>query len=263
MKKIIISLLLILICPLYGFAMVCNSQGGGTSGMDNITSLDNNTHNNCVDADKVSWAIDKIHFFTDVYCTEGKQTLTFLGDITPAESDKVDYADSPTLGSGSMPHGTYKCMAVRIWDNVTYSPSETTSGTDNSTDGVCVAATDYTVDLCGGGGTADDPLVSYWDQDAGALANCTVDSAPASEWIWVYMSTASTDLAADDECFNCDWNPPTSDNLTKGITLGGALVISKAKTSVFKTDISNRIADQSVFPGNRGCTMLKPAFTFE
>ena len=162
-----------------------------------------------------------------------------------------------------MPHGTYKCMAVRIWDNVTYSPSETTSGTDNSTDGACVAATDYTVDLCGGGGTADDPLVSYWDQDAGASANCTVDSAPASEWIWVYMSTASTDLAADDECFNCDWNPPTSDNLTKGITLGGALVISKAKTSVFKTDISNRIADQSVFPGNRGCTMLKPAFTFE
>ena len=81
MKKIIISILIILICPLYGFAMTCNSTGGGTTGADNITSLDNNTHNNCVDADIVAWAIDKIHFYTDVYCTEGKQTLTFLGTL--------------------------------------------------------------------------------------------------------------------------------------------------------------------------------------
>ena len=92
--------------------------------MTNITMLDNNTHNNCVDGDKAAWAIDKVYFYTDVYCTEGKQTLTFLGDITPGESDKEDYAGNPTLGSGSISHGTYKCMAVRIWDNVTFSPSE-------------------------------------------------------------------------------------------------------------------------------------------
>ena len=263
MKKKIIIFLLILICPLYGYAMVCNSTGGGTTGADNITSLDNNTHNNCVNADIVAWAIDKIHFYTDEYCSEGKQTLTFIGDVTPTESDKQNYAGSPTLGSGSMPNGTYKCMAVRIWDNVTFSPSEATDGSDNTTAGACVASDNYTTDLCGGAGTAADPLVSYWDQDAGASANCTVDSAPASEWIWVYMSTASTDLDIDDDCLNCDWNPPTSDNLTRGITLGGALVISAAKTSIFKTDISNRIADESVWPGGGGCTMLKPAFTFE
>ena len=261
MKKIIISLLLILICPLYGFAMVCNSTGGGTTGADNITSLDNNTHNNCVDGDKVAWAISKIHFFTDVYCTEGKQTLTFLGDITPTADDKVDYAGSPTLGSGSMPHGTYKCMAVKIWDNVTYSPEEATHGSDNTTAGACVAATDYTTDLCGGDNSS--ALSQVWNQDTGASYSCTVDTAPASEWIWVYMSTASTDLEADDDCLSCDWNPPTSDNLTRGITLGAPLIISKAKTSVFKTDINNRIADQSVWPGGGGCSMLKPAFTFE
>ena len=77
------------------------------------------------------------------------------------------------------------------------------------------------------------------------------------------MSTSSTDYDADDTCTDCDWNPPTSDNLTKGITLGGALVISAAKTSIFKTDISNRIADESVWAGGGGCSMLKPAFTFE
>ena len=250
-------------CPLYLFAMVCNSTGGGTTGADNITSLDNNTHNNCVNADIVAWAIDKIHFYTDEFCTEGKQTLTFIGDITPTESDKQNYAGNPTLGSGSMPHGTYKCMAVRIWDNVTFSPSEATHGSDITTAGACVASDNYTTDLCGGAGTASDPLVSYWDQDAGASANCTIDSAPASEWIWVYMSTASTDLDEDEDCLNCDWNPPTEDNKTKGITLGAPLVISKAKTSVFKTDISNRIADESVWSASGPCTMLKPAFTFE
>ena len=61
------------------------------------TMLDNNSHNNCVNADKASWAIDKIYFYTDVSCTEGKQTLTFLGDITPTASDKEDYAGNPTL----------------------------------------------------------------------------------------------------------------------------------------------------------------------
>jgi hypothetical protein len=247
---------------MYALAMTCNSGGGGNNPATAITELDNNSHNNCVEADKAAWAIDKIHFFTDEYCTEGKQTLTFLGEITQTETDKQDFAGNPTLGSGSMPHGTYKCMAVRIWDNVTCSPSETTDGSDNSTAGACVAANDYTTDLCGGG-TGGEALVSYWDPGTGASANCTIDSSPASEWIWVYLSTASTDLDADDECVNCDWNPPTSDNLTKGITLGGALVISAAKTSIFKTDISNRIADESVWAGGGGCSMLKPAFTFE
>ena len=239
-------------------AMVCSgTMTATTAGNGDITKLDNTTHHDCVDADKASWAIDKIYFYTDVLCTEGKQTLTFLGDITPTASDKEDYAGNPTLGSGSMPNGTYKCMAIRIWDNVTYSP------TTDTTSGACDNETNYTMDLCGGG-TGGEALVSYWDPDTGASANCTIDSSPASEWIWVYLSTASTDLDADDTCANCDWNPPTSDNLTKGITLGGALVISKAKTSIFKTDISNRIADESVWVGGGGgCSMLKPAFTFE
>ena len=255
MKQLILPFMLILFFPLTLFALECNSAGGGTNSMTNITMLDNNTHNNCVDGDKAAWAIDKVYFYTDVYCTEGKQTLTFLGDITPGESDKEDYAGSPTLGSGSISHGTYKCMAVRIWDNVTFSPGETT------TSGGCVAATDYTQDLCGG--DDNDGVTQVWNPDTGAQYSCSHDDTPANEWIWVYMSTASTDLEADDTCRDCDWNPPTSDNLTKGVTLGAALVVSAAKTSTFKTDITNRIADESVWGSDYGCTMLKPAFTFE
>ena len=86
----------------------------------------------------------------------------------------------------------------------------------------------------------------------------------ASEWVWLYLSTASTDLDADDTCANCDWNPPTSDNLTKGTTLGAALVISAAKTSTFKTTLTNRVADVTLQrDGIAECLLLKPAFTFE
>jgi len=255
MKKSILISMLIWFFPVTVFALECNSAGGGTNAMTAITMLDNNTHNNCVNGDKVAWAIDKIYFYTDVYCTEGKQTLTFLGDVTPGESDKEDYAGSPTLGSGSISHGIYKCMAVRIWDNVTFSPSETT------TSGGCAAGSDYTQDLCGGDNSS--VLTQVWNPDTGAQYSCTVDSAPANEWIWVYLSTASTDLDADDNCRDCDWNPPTSDNLSKGVTLGAALVVSAAKTSTFKTTISNRIADTTVWGASGYCDMLKPAFTFE
>ena len=253
MKKITLIFMMSCILPLTLSAMVCSgTMTASTAGNGDVTKLDNSTHNDCVNADKVEWAVDKIYFYTDVYCTEGKQVLTFLGkaDTAPADSEKENYADSPKLGSGSIPNGTYQCMAVRIWDNVTFSP------TTDTTSGACDNATDYTFDLCGG--------VSYWNPDTGTSADCAADATPASEWSWIYMSTVSTDLDADDNCADCDWNPPTSDNLTKGITLGAPLIISIAKTSVFKTTIDNRIADSTQLTGwGNECTMLKPAFTFE
>ena len=44
--------MLVWILPMYAFAMVCNSAGGGTNSMTAITMLDNDTHNDCVNADK-------------------------------------------------------------------------------------------------------------------------------------------------------------------------------------------------------------------
>ena len=88
MKKIILIFIMTWILPLTLSAMVCSgTMTSTTAGNGDITKLDNSTHNDCENADKVSWAIDKIHFFTDVYCTEGKQTLTFLGDITAIKED--------------------------------------------------------------------------------------------------------------------------------------------------------------------------------
>ena len=95
MKKMILIFMLTCILPLTLSAQVCSgTMTSTTADQGDETKLDNSTHNDCVNADKASWAVDKIYFYTDVYCTEGKQTLTFLGDITPekvAILQEVDY----------------------------------------------------------------------------------------------------------------------------------------------------------------------------
>ena len=82
------------------------------------------------------------------------------------------------------------------------------------------------------------------------------------------LSTSSTDASTDSS--SSDFMPPTSDNLTKGVTLGSALVVSAASSGSIKTDLTNRMADFKCVNGGGDCssgsvecTMMKPAFSFE
>ena len=76
-KKLILIFMLTCILPLTLSAMVCSgTMTSTTAEAGDESKLDNSTHNNCVNADKAAWAVDKIYFYTDEYCTEGKQTLT-------------------------------------------------------------------------------------------------------------------------------------------------------------------------------------------
>ena len=80
-----------------------------------------------------------------------------------------------------------------------------------------------------------------------------------NEWIWVYFSTSSTDndnsSLADLEN---DFQPPTSDNLSNGVPLSAALVVSSTSSGNLKTTLTDRIRDD----GSK-CEMYKPAFSFE
>jgi hypothetical protein len=68
MKKIILISMMTCILPLSLSAMVCSgTMTATTAGNGDISKLDNSTHNDCVNADLVSWAIDKIHFYTDIF----------------------------------------------------------------------------------------------------------------------------------------------------------------------------------------------------
>ena len=177
----------------------------------------------CVDGDKAAWAISKVYLYTDAFCTEGKQTITILGDTvtTPTEANKVDFAGTPDLGNATIADGTSNCVATKMWDNITFSPvKDTTSGNYAATD-------NYTQDICGSDNASS--LTTIYSPDNSSTYSCSLESSPSNEWIWVYFSTGSTDsdntTLADQEN---DFNPPTSDNLSNGITLGAALVVSSA-----------------------------------
>ncbi len=67
-----------------------------------------------------------------------------MGDTvtSPGEANKVDFAGTPDLGSATIANGTYNCVATKMWDNITFSPAAATASNN------CVAATDYTQDIC-------------------------------------------------------------------------------------------------------------------
>ena len=254
MKKLILTSILMWILPLGVFAMECNSASlpDGSNNISGPSALDNGTVDNCVDADVAAWAISKVYLYTDAYCTTGKQVITVRGQVvTPGEANKMDFANTPDLGSDNISTGTYNCVATKMWDNITYSPKLTTTSAS------CAAADNYTQDICASDSASS--LTSVYNPDTSSTYNCSLDATPANEWVWIYFSTASTD--SDNETLldqESDWNPPTSDNLSNGVPLASALVVSAATSGRLKTTITNRVADDG-----SECMMYKPAFSFQ
>ena len=108
MKKIF-TCLLVFIFPFYAFAtFTCNSAGGGNNSATAITMLDNNTHNNCVDADVAAWAIDKIYFYTLEDFLEGQE-------ITKNFIEKSEEEIKQTKELKSFIHG----ILIKYWPNLT------------------------------------------------------------------------------------------------------------------------------------------------
>ena len=204
----------------------------------------------CVSGDKAAWAISKVYLYTDAFCTEGNQTITILGDTvtSPGEANKVDFAGTPDLGSATIANGTYNCVATKMWDNITFSPTTTTS---------CTAADNYTQDICASDNASS--LTMVYNPDNSSSYSCTLDATGSNEWIWVYFSTSSTDNSNSSLAdLENDWHPPSADNLSNGVPLGAALVVSSTSSGNLKTTLTDRIYDDS-----SKCEMLKPAFSFE
>ena len=176
-----------------------------------------------------------------------------MGDTvtSPGEANKVNFFGTPDLGSATIANGTYNCVATKMWDNITFSPATTTTTTS------CTAADNYTQDICASDNASS--LTMVYNPDNSSSYSCSLDATGSNEWIWVYFSTSSTD--SDNMTLvdlENDYHPPTADNLSNGIPLGAALVVSSASSGSLKTTLTSRIADTG-----DGCEMLKPAFSFE
>lgn len=174
--------------------------------------------------------IYKMAMSTSELCTD---PVVIYTNESPTETD---FSDLPTIGSGAIAPGTYKCVMLEISDTFKYTPAE------NDGD-QCIAGTEVTKAVCG----ADTPIKLI---ESTTLGSCTAgeDRMP------VYISTLSTldgtdtawDAAGCDGDTDCNGSlPPTVAIPTRGTKLSAPIVISEDTTGTFVIDLTDALQTES------------------
>lgn len=150
----------------------------------------------------------------------------FIRVFQSASPSYQDMLSGPTLGSGPVPFGTYRCVAIRMSDVIQYTPAVTTTG------GNCVAGTPYSKNILRGEVTTSPEGESI----------TTVDGP---DLIWIYLSTSGTES-----------NGATIP--TEPGPLGAPLVVNAQGSGSFVTDARGGVEDLG--PGN--CSLETVHFSF-
>lgn len=199
-----------------------------------------------IDPSSVQIKVRKVVAFESEYCDESG-AAQIIYETTADDAVYVDFSDAPTIGSGDISDGTYKCIGIEMWDVIKFEPSET------STNGICAVGTEYDLDVFMPQGEDYQPVGQLLDGTA-------VDGEDAGQWVGIYLSTASENANdGSDE----DANPfvPTSANsLIDGMTLTSELVVNASTTAAFVADFAGKIeegGDEST------CDCQAPSWGFE
>jgi hypothetical protein len=173
--------------------------------------------------------------------------------FSSAAGEVKDFATSPTLGSGSVPKGTYNCIMIEMNDILSVIPA--------TSHGTCVAGTAIDTDVCENG------IVST--NIDGTTTACARSSTTADR-ATLYLSTDSLWTSEDEGLRTCrqdhsddpnyctNWNAPTATNMNRGFKLAAALVVSADKTSNFIIDTVGKVQSDGA-----QCGLEAPLFTFE
>ena len=102
---------------------------------------------NGVDPGYVKIKVYEMRVSPNADCSGG---ITVFRNAAPTYQD---FANTPTLGAGAIPNGTYQCIMMRMSDFIRYTP---TTANPSWTHSVCTVGTDYVSDV-GHDGTAVDP----------------------------------------------------------------------------------------------------------
>lgn len=178
---------------------------------------------------------------TDPLCTDPQ---TIFKTSSPVF---VDFVATPTLGSGDIPTGTYKCVIIEIASTVKFKPL--------ANDGVkCVAGQEVSMPICSGG--------DYTGKTYTLLDGTTGDCSGTSERrVPLVLSTASSCVGTGPNCDSTafPFGIPTDASGTSknGLHLANALVVSGDKTANFTVNGKDQVSDQ----GSK-CVMEAPVFSF-
>ncbi|MGZ5817838.1 MAG: hypothetical protein ACXWJD_03735 [Burkholderiaceae bacterium] len=189
-----------------------------------------------LDASSLKLKVYAVMASTSALCTS---PVTIFSSATPTE---VDFLTTPTLGSGSLPDGTYNCIIIQMSDNIKFKPT-TTSGS-------CSSLTEYTNDVCrsDNGGTTRAP-------DAGGAAtacNGTDPGTPVPDVVYLYLTTNALAGTGGQTFLQ-----PVNANSANGLHLTAPLVISGSAQSKFVVNAAGAVDGTQAT-----CGMNPPTFGF-
>jgi hypothetical protein len=173
----------------------------------------------------------------------GYSTSTDCSDMTVISvsetPEEKDWMQGPTLGSGTLANGTYKCVAMEISSMIKFSSSE---GSDN---GYCTKDKQINMDVCRDGATS-----TLLD---GSETSCQSQTANR---ITVYMSTGGSQGEACGE--GCGFKPGDPTYLVS------SLVVDGAQTGTFKMNALGMVGEYDTGEqGTTECAMDEPSWSFE
>ncbi|MEQ1806237.1 MAG: hypothetical protein ABL900_12755 [Burkholderiaceae bacterium] len=189
-----------------------------------------------LDASSLKLQVYSVMLSASPLCTN---PVTVFSSATPTE---VDFLATPTLGAGNPPDGTYECVIIKMSDLIKFTPS--------ATGGTCVAAQEYTADVCrtDNGGTTQAP------DTPGAPSNCNgTDPALLSDRVHLYLKTNVTAGGGGQTFLQ-----PTSTTSTNGLRLTSPLVIARTASSKFSVNATGAVSGANP----TGCGMNPPTCGF-
>lgn len=172
---------------------------------------------------------------TSEYCTN---PITVFSNANPVYEDMLN---SPTFGTGSIPHGTYKCVMLEMSDVIKFSPAQ------NSDSGTCVLGQEETLDVCRANNAETTKTLN------GPVVNC-IDG---EDKVVLYLSVSSTNGGDELSAFQ----PPRSGELGYGLHLGSALKVTQSTSGTLVINGLGQVSDRDN-NGVRECELNAPAFSF-
>jgi hypothetical protein len=187
---------------------------------------------NGINPESLKLKIYKVAVSTDPLCTD---MITIFSSATPVYTD---FLGSPTLGSGTVPAGTYNCVAIEFSSVIKPTPAETSTGS-----GACIQGTEFDLNVSNG--------TAYQLIDGTTGVGGATDTRIA-----MWLSTASTETTGTNG--HSAFVPPTSvGSSTEGFLLSSPLVVSGDAAGTFVVNGSGQIGENGA-----SCECGPPAFSF-
>ena len=194
-----------------------------------------------IDPSALYLKVYKFAVSTSVNCTN---LTTVITEDNPTFTNMLDL---PNFGSGSIPNGTYPCVAIDFSDNISFVPDAT------SDSGNCLSGTTYYLDVCSAASAL--PV----EMSDGTSTTCDDTEQRVTMW----LSTASSSLSGGSS--NAFIKPVGASDGDRGLKLLNALVVSGATSGKFIVNATDKICDGDNITCNgnpSSCEMAPPAFSF-